>query len=85
MQSPDMDTGLIFGLLAGGRGIGNVISGPLSVALVGEGGLGGSKEYGYGSMYGMVILFTGITSLLGGWGWLSRGFEGRVALSWRRH
>ena len=84
MQSPAMDTGLVFGLLAGGRGIGNVISGPLSVALIGEGGLGGSKEYGYGGIYGTIILFTGVTSLLGGWGWLSRGCEGRVGLSWGR-
>lgn len=78
-QSPALDTGFIFGLLAGGRGIGNVISGPLSVALVAQGGLGGGKSWGYGGEYGLVILFTGITSLLGGWGWLERvGAWGRV-------
>jgi MFS family permease len=65
-QSPTLDTGLMFGLLAGGRGIGNVISGPLSVALLD----GGSWEYG--GRYGALIVFTGVTSLLGGWGWLER-------------
>ncbi|OHE99908.1 hypothetical protein CORC01_04809 [Colletotrichum orchidophilum] len=38
-ESPAVDTGFIFGLLAGGRGIGNVISGPLSVALLAGDGL----------------------------------------------
>ncbi|KAH7135727.1 major facilitator superfamily domain-containing protein [Dendryphion nanum] len=72
-QSPTLDTGFIFGLLAGGRGIGNVISGPLSVALLGGGGVGGGKVGGgYGGEYGWLILFTGITSVLGGWGWLER-------------
>ncbi|KAF2001964.1 MFS general substrate transporter [Amniculicola lignicola CBS 123094] len=79
-QSPGMDTGLMFGLLAGGRGVGNVISGPLSVALFGK-GVGGSGVYE--GQYGAVILFTGITALLGGWGglgWLWKvggGREGR--------
>ncbi|ORY13103.1 putative MFS monocarboxylate transporter [Clohesyomyces aquaticus] len=72
-QSPALDTGLIFGLLAGGRGIGNVISGPLSVALFTDDGWlsnAKDKDWGYGSEYGAIILFTGATSLLGAWGWL---------------
>ncbi|KAJ5510100.1 Major facilitator superfamily domain general substrate transporter [Penicillium expansum] len=40
-SSPSLDTGLVFGLLAGGRGIGNVISGPLSTVLLQSGSLGG--------------------------------------------
>lgn len=72
-QSPAIDTGFIFGLLAGGRGIGNVISGPLSVALLTKNGwLGNGKGWGYGGEYGGIILFTGATAFLGGWGWLSR-------------
>lgn len=71
-QSPGLDTGLMFGLLAGGRGIGNVISGPLSVALLTHNNwLKDGKHWGYSGEYGGVILFTGATSLLGGWGWLS--------------
>lgn len=72
-QSPAIDTGFIFGLLAGGRGIGNVISGPLSVAMLAKDGwIGGGKHWGYESEYGGIILFTGATAFLGGWGWLSR-------------
>ncbi|OSS54394.1 hypothetical protein B5807_01084 [Epicoccum nigrum] len=72
-QSPALDTGFIFGLLAGGRGIGNVISGPLSVALVTSNGwMKDGKDWGYSGQYGGVILFTGVTALLGGWGALGR-------------
>ena len=72
-QSPALDTGLIFGLLAGGRGIGNVVSGPLSVALLGgKTGIGGKMGgSGYGSEYGSLIVFTGVSAVLGGWGWVS--------------
>lgn len=68
-QSPALDTGFIFGLLAGGRGIGNVISGPLSVALVTSNNwLKDGRDWGYNGQYGGIILFTGVTALLGGWG-----------------
>jgi MFS family permease len=77
-QSPALDTGFIFGLLAGGRGIGNVISGPLSVAMMTrEGWLGSGERWGYGGEYGAIILFTGATSVLGGWGWFGRYCAGR--------
>ncbi|GME22658.1 Mfs monocarboxylate [Neofusicoccum parvum] len=33
-ENPALDTGLVFGLLNGGRGVGNVVSGPISVALM---------------------------------------------------
>lgn len=68
-DSPSLETGLLFGLLAGGRGIGNVISGPLSSALIQRGGIG-SEGLGYSTEYGTLILFTGITALLGGWSWM---------------
>ncbi|KAF2493242.1 MFS monocarboxylate transporter, partial [Lophium mytilinum] len=66
-ESPALDTGLVFGLLAGGRGVGNVISGPLSVVLLREDGWMREGRWGYGSGYGPMILFTGATALLGGW------------------
>ncbi|KAF2264714.1 MFS general substrate transporter [Lojkania enalia] len=57
----------------GGRGIGNVISGPLSVAMImHDGWFNDGKGWGYSGEYGSVILFTGATSLLGAWGWLRR-------------
>ena len=72
-QSPSLDTGFIFGLLAGGRGIGNVISGPLSVALVThQGWLRDGRGRGFNSEYGGIIFFTGATALLGGWGAFGR-------------
>lgn len=79
-QSPAVDTGFIFGLLAGGRGIGNVISGPLSITLAtSDGWMKDGEHWGYNGRYGGIILFTGVTTLLGGWGamgrarWLCRG------------
>ena len=52
------DVGSIFGLLGVGRGIGNVIAGPLSeVLLKGDTGMGG-----YGSGYGPLVVFTGATA-----------------------
>lgn len=75
-SSPSLDTGLVFGLLAGGRGIGNVISGPLSTVLLKSGSLGASSglrgNTGYETQYGTLILFTGITAFFGAWSWMWR-------------
>ncbi|KAJ5780316.1 Major facilitator superfamily domain general substrate transporter [Penicillium paradoxum] len=75
-SSPSLDTGLVFGLLAGGRGIGNVISGPLSTVLLHSGSLGDSSgpngSTGYGTKYGTLIVFTGITAFFGAWSWMWR-------------
>ncbi|KAJ5396155.1 uncharacterized protein N7487_010458 [Penicillium crustosum] len=75
-SSPSLDTGLVFGLLAGGRGIGNVISGPLSTVLLKSGSLGESGglngNTGYETQYGTLILFTGITAFFGAWSWMWR-------------
>lgn len=74
-SAPSLDTGLVFGLLAGGRGIGNVISGPLSTVLIQSGSLGESGlkgNTGFESQYGTLILFTGITAFFGAWSWMWR-------------
>ncbi|CAG7968702.1 unnamed protein product [Penicillium olsonii] len=75
-SSPSLETGLVFGLLAGGRGIGNVISGPLSTALLRSGSLGESGglsgSTGYDTKYGALIVFTGITAFFGAWSWMWR-------------
>ena len=70
-ECPALETGLVFGLLAGGRGVGNVVSGPLSVVLVEKGWIEGSRKrgWGYGTEYGWLVLFTGATALLRGWSW----------------
>ncbi|KAF1967716.1 putative MFS monocarboxylate transporter [Bimuria novae-zelandiae CBS 107.79] len=70
-QSPAMDTGFLFGLLAGGRGIGNVVSGPVSAALV-----RGTGGWWFGGEFGGIIVFTGVTAVLGGTGALGRVFKG---------
>ncbi|EAW13985.1 putative MFS monocarboxylate transporter [Aspergillus clavatus NRRL 1] len=71
---PSLDTGLVFGLLAGGRGIGNVISGPLSTALIKRGSVAGGEHggTGYTTEYGALIVFTGVTAFLGAWSWMWR-------------
>ncbi|RHZ61288.1 hypothetical protein CDV55_104257 [Aspergillus turcosus] len=64
------DPGIVFGFLCSGRGIGNVVSGPLSEALMA--GEKWTAGYGYGSGYGGLIVFTGVTALLGGLSVLAR-------------
>lgn len=63
--------GIIFGFVAAGRGIGVVVSGPLSARMMGTGqweaGIGG---YGTGSA--VLIIFTGITALFGGVSWVGK-------------
>lgn len=63
-KNPYADPGIVFGFLCSGRGIGNVLSGPLSEALMA--GEKWSAGYGYGSGYGGLIVFTGVTALFGG-------------------
>jgi hypothetical protein len=63
------DVGLVFAFLEFGRGVGNVVSGPLSVALIGgsEGHVWkGEVKGGFGSQYGPLIAFTGVSAMLGG-------------------
>ena len=69
-EKPALDTGLVFGLLAGARGLGNVISGPVSSALINADFSKGAAHagLGYETRYGWLIVFTGATALLGGWG-----------------
>jgi len=69
------DSGMIFACLSLGKGIGNLCSGPLSEALLHAGGWKAGLAYGSG--YGALIVFTGVTGVLGGWsiaarriGWL---------------
>ncbi|KAI1133427.1 major facilitator superfamily domain-containing protein [Nemania abortiva] len=62
-----VDPNMVFGFLCAGRGVGNVIAGPLSESLIrGSPWKGEAAAYGYGSGYGSLIVFTGVTALLGG-------------------
>ncbi|KAK3293723.1 major facilitator superfamily domain-containing protein [Chaetomium fimeti] len=65
-SEPTADTSTVLAWLSAGRGIGNVISGPLSEALLRVDHWKGTLPYGYGSGYGILIVFTGITAALSG-------------------
>jgi predicted MFS family arabinose efflux permease len=58
------DSSMVFAMLAAGRGIGNVVCGPVSEALMRVGNVGGTGLYA--SEYGPLVLFTGISAALGG-------------------
>ena len=65
-SAPGADLGSIIGLLGVGRGIGNVVCGPLSELLLRN--RGNQKQirpkFAYDSSYGTLIVFTGITAAL---------------------
>ncbi|EED23934.1 MFS monocarboxylate transporter, putative [Talaromyces stipitatus ATCC 10500] len=71
-RESSVEPAIVFAFLAAGRGIGNVASGPLSDGLLQgypfQGVLGGA----YGSGYGSLIVFTGVSALLGGLSVLAR-------------
>ncbi|KAI1369312.1 major facilitator superfamily domain-containing protein [Xylaria arbuscula] len=67
-----VDPGMLYGLLNGARGIGYVGGGLLSVPLLKAGNDVSIGGFGYSSTYGPLILFTGLSSVFGGWGILWR-------------
>jgi hypothetical protein len=67
------DANVVFGLLAMGRGVGSIISGPLSETLVDESkSIHGAAISAYGSEYGSIIIFSGCTAFAGGLAWFVR-------------
>lgn len=71
-QVPNAETGLIMGLLSAGRGIGSVVSGPLSQAFLNGGHSKATINVGYDTAYWSLIIFTGVTVALGGFGFIAR-------------
>lgn len=63
---PAADSTMIFSIIAFGRGVGNVASGPFSEALFTVDPWKGSAIAGYGSGYGLIILCAGISAFLSG-------------------
>jgi hypothetical protein len=64
------NTGILYELLNSARGIGYISNGLASVPLLKAGSgieLGG---FGYGTVYGPLIIFTGLSTGFGGWGTL---------------
>ncbi|KAF4452586.1 hypothetical protein F53441_4605 [Fusarium austroafricanum] len=72
------DSALIFGMLMGGRGIGFVIAGPLSGALLQAKAALSDEALGYATKYGPMIICTGVTAVFGAWAPMWKGM--RVAL-----
>ncbi|KAJ4213521.1 hypothetical protein NW759_010941 [Fusarium solani] len=63
-----IDTSLVFGMLLGGRGLGFVVAGPVSGALVSAGSsISTGDAMGYATKYGPMILCTGVTATMGAW------------------
>ena len=65
-----VDTGMLYGLLNGARGIGYVSGGLAGVPLLKAGSTTSVGGFGYGTTYGPLIIFTGLSSVFGGWGLL---------------
>ncbi|KAK0510898.1 hypothetical protein JMJ35_006450 [Cladonia borealis] len=62
------ETGLLMGTWAAGRGIGSIVSGPVSERLLELKLWEGSSRFVYGTEYGILIVFIGITAIVGGLG-----------------
>jgi MFS family permease len=71
-ESEGADVGILIGLLSAGRGVGAVVSGPLSEALLRLGPRIGKGTVAYGSGYGPLVIFTGVTTAVGGVSFLGR-------------
>lgn len=77
-----VDTGMLYGLLNGARGVGYVSGGLAGVPLLNAGTVGTSR-LGYGTSYGPLILFTGLSSVFGGWSVLWKcKWRGDRVLGW---
>lgn len=59
-----MENPMIYSFLSLGRGVGNVISGPVSEVLIKTGKVGGFGLYG--TQYGSLVIWTGVSAALGG-------------------
>lgn len=68
-----IDTGMVYGLLNGARGVGYVSGGLVGIPLLKAGSGSSLGNFGYGTAYGPLIIFTGLSSVFGGWAVLWRG------------
>jgi MFS family permease len=61
----NVDTGIVIGIMAAGKGVGEVASGPLSAKVL-EAGWTAHANFAYGTAYGGLIVFCGLSAILGG-------------------
>ncbi|KAJ5822989.1 hypothetical protein N7447_005329 [Penicillium robsamsonii] len=71
-KKPSAESSIVFACLAVGRGVVNLASGPLSEALIHGKPWEGDAGYGYGSGCGSLIVFTGVTGIVGGGTYIAR-------------
>jgi MFS family permease len=71
-----ISSGMIYGFMNGARGIGYVAGGLSGVELLKLGPVIGDRGWALGTDYGALILFTGVSSVLGGWGSVWKGCRG---------
>ncbi len=60
------EPGLVYACLAAGRGIGSVVAGPLSEMLIRGEAWKGAGKLAYGTGFGPLIVFTGVTAVFSG-------------------
>ncbi|KAE8363021.1 major facilitator superfamily domain-containing protein [Aspergillus caelatus] len=67
-------TGIILGLLTAGRGVGSIACGPISELLINAEWpfIAKPGSLGYGTNFGSLIVFTGVTAVFGALGFVSR-------------
>ncbi|KAI1376879.1 putative MFS monocarboxylate transporter [Hypoxylon crocopeplum] len=75
-RSPRADLGVLWEFAAAARGVGSLVSGPISERLIAD---GNDKTFwvpgSYGTSYGILILFNGAMLTLGGVGCAARVYE----------
>lgn len=71
-KNGNVDVSIVVALMAAGKGIGAVISGPLSERLLSLDTWKGQAGFAYGSGYGLLVVFTGVSATLGGTAWIGR-------------
>lgn len=73
-----VDSGVLYGLLNGARGVGYVVGGLCSVPLIKAGSRTDLGQFGYSTEYGPLIIFTGLSLAFGGWGVAFRPAWGKM-------
>lgn len=77
-----INTAMLYGLFNGARGVGYVVSGFAGVELLKAGAIPGAERWGFGTRYGALILFTGLSSIVGCWSVVWSGFS-KAKRSWK--
>lgn len=71
---PGTEAGMVIAMFAAGKGIGSVISGPLSEVILQADMWKDTAGFAFGSGYGGTIIFTGVTAAFTSLGWCGRRF-----------